>query len=134
MLEDWLDESIGTATRFVYYDFRAGEGKHIDPSVSSQLVIQVVRRQYGINQAAVNLAADRLARALEVLRCRWQDGVYLVGDRISVADLAAAALLSPLALIPQYRQGYPWLFERIVQIHQICGEPLPPGLSLVPSS
>ena len=134
MLEDWLDESIGTATRFVYYDFRAGEGKHIDPSVSSQLVIQVVRRQYGINQAAVNLAADRLAKALEVLRCRWQDGVYLVGDRISVADLAAAALLSPLALIPQYRQGYPWLFERIVQIHQICSEPLPPGLSLVPSS
>ena len=24
--EDWLDESIGTATRFVYYHFRAGEG------------------------------------------------------------------------------------------------------------
>lgn len=134
MLEDWLDESIGTATRFVYYDFRAGEGKYIDSSVSSQLVIQVVRRQYGINQASVNLAADRLGRALEVLRCRWQDGVYLVGDRISVADLAAAALLSPLALIPQYRKAYPWLFERIVQIHQICGEPLPPGLTLPPSS
>ncbi|KMW70600.1 hypothetical protein WN50_33980, partial [Limnoraphis robusta CS-951] len=27
MLEDWLDESIGTATRFVYYQFRAGSGK-----------------------------------------------------------------------------------------------------------
>ncbi|MDB9350161.1 glutathione S-transferase, partial [Nodularia spumigena CS-588/01] len=26
------------------------------------------------------------------------------------------------------RQGYPWLFERIVQIHQLCNEPLPPGL------
>jgi hypothetical protein len=45
-----------------------------------------------------------------------------------VADISAAALLSPLALIPQYRQGYPWLFERIVQIHQLCNEPLPPGL------
>jgi glutathione S-transferase len=128
MLEDWLDESIGTATRFVYYDFRAGAGKEIDPSFFSQLVIKVVRRQYGINQAAVALAADRLKLAMEVLQSRWQDRPYLICDSISVADLAAAALLSPLALIPQYRQDYPWLFERIAEIHKICGEPLPPGL------
>lgn len=128
MLEDWLDESLGTATRFVYYDFRAGEGKNIDPSLFSQLVIQVVRRQYGINKAAVDLAAERLQRGLEMLGCRWSENSYLVGESLSVADLAAAALLSPLALIPQYRQEHPWLFKRIVQIHQICGEPLPPGL------
>lgn len=128
MLEDWLDESIGTATRFVYYDFRAGAGKHIDPSFFSQLVIGVVRRQYGINPASVQLAADRLTDAMEVLSSRWQNSPYLVGDHLSVADIAAAALLSPLALIPQYRQNYPWLFERITQVHQICGEPLPPGL------
>lgn len=128
MLEDWLDESIGTATRFVYYHFRATDGKSIDPSLFSQVVIRVVRRQYGINQASVKLAADRLALAMEVLRPRWRDSPYLVGSRLSVADIAAAALLSPLALIPQYRKDYPWLFERIAQIHQICGEPLPPGL------
>jgi len=128
MLEDWLDESIGTATRFVYYDFRAKEGKQIDPSLFSQLVIGVVRRQYGINQAAVSLATERLLRALEVLGERWSKSAYLVGDRLSVADLAAAALLSPLALIPKYRQEYPWLFERIVEVHQVCGEPVPPGL------
>jgi glutathione S-transferase len=128
MLEDWLDESIGTATRFVYYDFRAKEGKQIDPSVFSQLVIGVVRRQYGINPATVSLAADRLLVALEVLGSRWRNGAYLVGDRLSVADLTAAALLSPLALIPKYRQEYPWLFERIVQIHQVCAQPVPPGL------
>lgn len=128
MLEDWLDESIGTATRFVYYNFRAGEGKQIDPSFSSQLVIQVVKYQYGINQAAVELATERLKPALEVLKCRWQDRAYLICDRISVADLAAAALLSPLALIPQYRQDYPWLWKRIAEIHKICCETLPPGL------
>ncbi|MEG4325588.1 hypothetical protein [Microcoleus sp. herbarium5] len=33
MLENWRDESIGIATRFVDYEFRAGAGKHIDPSV-----------------------------------------------------------------------------------------------------
>jgi len=59
MLEDWLDESIGTATRFVYYHF--GWSKQIDPSVFSQLLIQqVVRRQYGITNATVELAASRL--------------------------------------------------------------------------
>ncbi|MBW4645200.1 MAG: glutathione S-transferase family protein [Goleter apudmare HA4340-LM2] len=128
MLEDWLDESIGTATRFVYYQYRAGEGKQIDPSLASQIVIAVVRQQYKINQANVQLATNRLATALEVLSIRWQKTDYLVSDRLSVADIAAAALLSPLALIPQYRQGYPWLFEHIVQVHQLCGEALPPGL------
>ncbi|HBE16949.1 MAG TPA: glutathione S-transferase [Cyanobacteria bacterium UBA11149] len=128
IIEDWLDESIGTATRFVYYNFRAGEGKQIDPSFSSQLIIQVVRSQYGINQAAVELATERLKLALEVLKYRWQDRAYLICDRISVADLAAAALLSPLVLIPQYRQDYPWLLERIAEIHKICSETLPPGL------
>lgn len=129
MLEDWLDESIGTATRFVYYDFRVKEGKQIDPSMSSQLVIQVVRWQYGMNAARVELAASRLKGALEFLGQRWQSPAYLVGDRPTAADLAAAALLSPLALIPNYRQNYPWLFTRITEIHNQCGEPLPPGLS-----
>lgn len=128
MFEDWLDESIGTATRFVYYHFRAGEGKAIDPSPLSQLVIQIVIKQYGINPASVFLAAERLSRALEVLSQRWQESPYLVGDSPSVADIAAAALLSPLALIPHYRQDYPWLMNRIAQIHHLCSEPLPPGL------
>lgn len=128
MLEDWLDESIGTATRFVYYQFRAGAGKQIDPSWPSQLVIQVVRRQYGIDEVSAELAARRLEIALEVLGA-WRSRPYLVGDRFGAADLAAAALLSPLALIPRYRENYPWLFENIARIHQLCGEALPPGLS-----
>ncbi|NJK38771.1 MAG: glutathione S-transferase family protein [Oscillatoriales cyanobacterium RM1_1_9] len=128
MLEDWLDESIGTATRFVYYHFRAHEGKSIDPSWSSQAVIQVVRRQYGINVATVELAEGRLAIALEHLKT-WQHQAYLVGNQLTVADLTAAALLSPLALIPYYRQSEPWLFAALIRIHQACGEALPPGLS-----
>lgn len=133
LLEDWLDESIGTATRFVYYTYRAGEGKQINPSLMSQVVIQLVRSQYGMNAARVQVAAERLSRALKILAERWQSKPYLVGDRITAADIAAAALLSPLALIPHYRHTYPWLFDRIVEIHQTCGEPLPPGLT-VPSS
>ncbi|MCT7949608.1 glutathione S-transferase family protein [Ancylothrix sp. C2] len=128
MLEDWLDESVGVAARFVYYDFRAGAGKSIDESFFSQLVIGVVRRQYKINSASVRLAALRLEKAMEFLRCRWQVSPFLVGDNLSVADIAAAALLSPLALIPQYRENYPELMQLIAEIHNVCNEPLPPGL------
>lgn len=137
-IEDWFDESIGVAARFVYYDFRAGEGKSVDPSLSSQAMIRVVRWQYGINPVSVALAKERLEGAIAFLSHRWnpQGSVgkgtvaerYLVGDRLTAADLAASALLSPLALIPAYRQQYPWLFDRIRQIHEFCQEPLPPGL------
>ncbi|AIE75101.1 MULTISPECIES: glutathione S-transferase family protein [unclassified Synechocystis] len=127
-LEDWLDESIGTATRFVYYDYRAGEGKAIDPSFTSQLVIKIVRRQYNINPTTVALAKQRLELAFQVLGI-WQDEEYLCGNHLTVADLTAAALLSPLALLPEYQQSVPWLFERIKEIHLICGETLPPGLT-----
>jgi glutathione S-transferase len=129
MLEDWLDESIGTATRFVYYQFRVAEGRSVDPSWSSLLVIQSVRHLYGITAASAELAAQRLDQALQELSYRWSNQAFLVGDCLSVADLAAAALLSPLALIPAYRHQAPWLFERIAQIHDLCGEPPPAGLA-----
>ncbi|MEA5471809.1 glutathione S-transferase family protein [Spirulina sp. 06S082] len=126
LLEDWLDESIGTATRFVYYDYRAGEGQSIDPSLFSRLLINVVRRQYGITPGAVKLARSRLLLAMQVLSS-WQESSTLVGDTFSIADLAAAALLSPLALLPEYREAYPWIFDRIREVHDRCNEPLPPG-------
>ena len=130
MLEDWLDESIGTATRFVYYHFRAREGKSIDPTVFSQVLIQVVQKQYGITDATAELAKQRIEIAIAELSRRWEQSKYLIGELLSVADLTAAALLSPLALIPAYQQQYPLLFEQIKQIHLVCSEPLPPGIAI----
>lgn len=129
MLEDWLDESIGTATRFVYYHFRAREGKSIDPTIFSQILIQVVQKQYGITDTTAKLASQRIEIALAELSRRWEANNYLVGEQLSIADLTAAALLSPLALIPAYQQQYPWLFTKIKQIHLACAEPLPPGIA-----
>jgi glutathione S-transferase len=123
-IEEHFDQSIGTATRFVYYEFRANEGKQIDSSLLSQIVIAIVRWQYGINRKSAAIAANKIADAIAMLSEFWQDG-YLIGDRFSVADLTAAALLSPLGLIPEYRRRYPWLFDRILKIHQLCNEPLP---------
>lgn len=131
LLEDWLDESIGTATRFVYYQYRAQEGKSIDPSPLSMMVIEIVRRQYGIHPTSVQLAKTRLKLALDVLQRRWENSPYLVGNRFSTADLTTVALCSPLALIPDYRENYPWLFDKICQIHQLCQEPFPPGITSI---
>lgn len=131
-IEDWLDESIGTATRFVYYQFRSKDGKSLDASLVSQVIIQVVRRQYGITERSAAAAAKRLDLALGWLHDHWQSG-YLVGNQLSVADLTAAALLSPLARIPVYRQQADWLFQQIAAIHQQCQEPLPPGLESTPT-
>ena len=130
MLEDWLDESLGIAARFVYYEFRAGAGQGLDASWFSRLVIQRVRQQYGINAVTARLAANRLETGLAELQRRWLRQSYLVGDVFSVADVAAAALLSPLLRIPDYQQSYGWLGDRIRAVHELCGEPLPPGLML----
>ncbi|MEG4102299.1 MULTISPECIES: hypothetical protein [unclassified Microcoleus] len=46
--------------------------------------------------------------------------------------LAAVAMLSPLAWIPQYRVENPSLFELIAQIHRLCGETQPPGGEILP--
>jgi glutathione S-transferase len=77
------------------------------------------------------LARDRLSEGLQFLQQRWQSE-FLVGDRLTAADLTAAALLSPLALLPHYRTAYPWLFPRIIEVHHRCHEPLPPGLESSP--
>lgn len=128
LLEDWLDESLGVATRFIYYHYRSREGKAIDPSWFSQAIIQIVKTQYNINLHAVALATQRLELGLKILGDSWQNQPHLIGEQISIADITAAALLSPLALIPHYRTQYPWLFQRIQDIHQHCRETLPPGL------
>ena len=124
-LEEYFDE-IGIATRLVYTQFRATDGKYVDPSWQSMAVIRLIRLRYGINAQSAEVATQKIANAIAFLSEFWQDSHhYLVGDRFSVADLTAAALLTPLANIPTYRQNYPWLFERIAEIHSLCNEPLP---------
>lgn len=126
-IEDWADESLGTATRFVYYAYRSGAGRFLDTSPLDPWVIRAVQRKYRITPASTALAEQRLAQALVYLAPRWQDQ-WLVADQFTVADLSLAALLSPLARIPSFREASPWLFAKIAQIHDLCGEALPPGL------
>jgi len=74
MLEDWLDETIGIATRFVYNEFRVGATKQIDPSVLSQLVMKLARRQFGTNPASAKqapVASECCFKPLAPSLARW---------------------------------------------------------------
>jgi len=69
----------------------------------AELVMQLACRQFGINPASAKLAPVAPECCFKPIAPSLARSAYLVGDSLSVADNAAAALLSPLALIPQYR-------------------------------
>ena len=57
--------------------------------------------RYGVKSPeAAELARGKVLAALDRLEAELDGDEYLVGDRFSVADLTAAALLYPLALPP----------------------------------
>lgn len=69
---------------------------------SQPVVIRAMKEGMGINERGYERSLERLTAALDHLDNRLGDGAgYLVGNRFSVADLAVAALLGPLAQPPE---------------------------------
>lgn len=75
-------------------------------SVLSPVTREGVRRLYRIEPKAVMRSEQRLEEGLQLLEqtLKKGSGKYLVGERLSLADVAAASLLAPL-LSPE---GTPW--------------------------
>jgi glutathione S-transferase len=63
--------------------------------------MRMVRLRYGINPEDAEASRRKTLAALDRVESELQPSGYLVGDRFSVADLTAAALLFPLARPPQ---------------------------------
>ncbi len=115
-LEDWFDERLGPDIRqFVFHALR-GEQELFDDLASSQIPVPLRRYRrlagaYGRGftalryQTASDHRADDALRgvtaAFDHLESELGDRQYLVGDRFTVADLTAAALLYPLVLPPE---------------------------------
>jgi glutathione S-transferase len=84
------------------------------------------RRRLNLNKAAIARSEQRILRSLAWLEGRLSDGrIHLVGQRLSVADISAAAMLAPLACPRQHPlygseryiklvrgQGGPWDMNR----------------------
>jgi glutathione S-transferase len=66
------------------------------------LVSRGIRRQYGIDDARVRRARERVLDAMDELESRLRPSGYLVADEFTVADLAGASLLAALVAPPEY--------------------------------
>ena len=115
-LEDYFDEELGPYIRrwifFIilpYPDYvRAAFVSHARPAIRlahraiSPLVDRLMRRQMDINSRTAEIARGKTLAAMDGLEKELQPSGYLVADRFTVADLTAAALLSPLVRPPEF--------------------------------
>lgn len=111
-LEDWFDEEVGPHVRLLAWHELTRDRERLEALVATQLPAATERgrraaaagarsfvdRRYGVkSEAAAELARRKVAEALDRVEAEL-DGDYLVGERFSVADLTAAALLYPIVM------------------------------------
>jgi glutathione S-transferase len=122
-LEDYFDEELGPYIRrwifhiilpypeFVRAAFvdHASAATRLAHRAMSPLFGVAMRRQMDINDATAEIARDKTLAAMDRLQKELRPSGYLVGDSFTVADLTAAALLSPLVGPPEfpYRAAMP---------------------------
>jgi len=108
--EDYFDEELGPYIRrwifhlvLPYPEFvRASFVSHASPATQlahralSPLFGRIMRRRMDINPASAEVARAKTLAAMDRLAAEVTPSGYLVADRFTVADLTAAALLSPL--------------------------------------
>ncbi len=67
----------------------------------------VMRLDMRIDADGAAHGREQVVAALDRIEAELQPSGFLVGDRFSVADLTAAALLSPLLVAPEYPYAFP---------------------------
>jgi glutathione S-transferase len=122
-LEDFFDEQAGHELRRAgFYQWQAsprflsnllttGRGPATRAFVRVMLpgALVYARRRYRIYPADAEQARVKLGAALDRIIAEPKPSGYLVGESFSVADLAAAALLFPLAMPAQLQYRFPEL-------------------------
>ncbi len=120
-LEEFFDEELGPhIRRAVFYDllpdadYTSALMTVECPPVTRTLyrmifpaVRAIMRTDMRIDEKSAALGRARVLAALDRIEAELQPSGYLVGDRFSVADLTAAALLSPLVQPHEYPYALP---------------------------
>jgi glutathione S-transferase len=124
-LEDYFDEHAGHDMRRVgFWEFRderaygsaflttdQGRLKRLAARAVIPLVFPVawryMNKRYDFTEETCERSRKALTAALDRIESERDGGEYLVGDRFTVADLTAAALLFPLAWPPEYPYEIP---------------------------
>jgi len=74
-----------------------------------------MRELMDINDETARQSEQTVRQAVDALHARLQDREYLVGDRFTRADLAAAALLAPFTKPEQYGIRWPATYPQPLQ-------------------
>ncbi len=120
-LEDFFDEEIGPHLRRVLFHMVMPDGRFtadlMSPGFGTMtkafygaffpLTRIIMRVDMGLTDDGAARSLVRFQAALDRLEREIGPSGYLVGDRFTVADLTAAALLSPLAVPPEYPYPIP---------------------------
>jgi glutathione S-transferase len=120
-LEDFFDEHAGHDMRRIGFWEQQHETAYglalltVDQPRAARLVMRpvmplgwrYVSKRYEFTQAAFERSCEVLVAALDRIEAERGGGPHLVGDRFSVADLTAAALLYPLVSPPEYQYDLP---------------------------
>jgi glutathione S-transferase len=120
-LEDFFDEELGPHIRRAAFAEvtrdpevfawvaapRAGKLVHAGFKGTAAIAGPITRMRYGINSETAVEGREKTIAALERLESEIGPAGYLVGDRFSVADLTAAALLFPLVRPPEAGAAIP---------------------------
>ncbi len=118
-LEDYFDEELGPyIRRWFFYEardypefFHAAFVSHASTAVQlarramSPLIAPMMRRMMDINPESAKVAYLKMLAAMDRLEKDLRSSGYLAADRFTVADLTAAALLSPIVRPPQFPYG-----------------------------
>ncbi len=114
-LEDWFDERLAPSLRrFVWFHTLPDTDATVaalftTPSPARERLLRLsapvsrraVRHDYDVNAESAAAARGDVVAGMDRLEAELQPSGYLVGDGFSVADLAAAALFTPLLAPPQ---------------------------------
>lgn len=119
-IERWFDDEIGPAVRLALFHelFEGDPGwfaamfthqRGIATRLAYRAALPAVRRviiaEYGISASTARAARDKTREGFDFVAREAGPEGYLAGDRFSVADLAAAALLTPAVDFPA---GHPY--------------------------
>jgi len=95
-LERWFGEELGPHTRLL-----AWHELIRDPEMFQDVALRLGPWIPERSEGSDELARRKILAALDRLEAELDGADYLVGDRFSVADLAAAALMYPIVLPPE---------------------------------
>jgi glutathione S-transferase len=142
-LEDYFDEHAGHDIRRVgFSELRENLDYGLDFMTTGQprlraklakmrlrigfpVVWAYMNRRYGFTEEAVEQSRGALATALDRIESERAGGEFLVGERFTVADLTAAALLYPLVWPPEFPYDLPeprrWEYLEPMRDHPALG-------------